>query len=385
MNVIFLVSISGIVWAMAGYPLFLLILSKIKKTENKMDYFYEPTVTVMVTAHNEEDVIRDKLDNLLNLDYPKEKIDYLIASDFSDDHTDAIVHTYIEEHPEARIRLYRAKEHKGKTNAQNEAQKLVESEILVMTDANAMMKSSAVRELTAAFSEDDIVYVTGRLKYGNLDAAETSKDEGTYWDLDLKLREIESRIQTVTAGNGAIYACRNKDYIAVGPMECHDLSMPVYYGIAGKRCVFNKNAVAYEKAGENDRDEFKRKVRMSRTILRDILPSVKILNVFKNKWFTFFYLGHRSFRYLLWFFHMAAFFSNLFSVIKKQNLWNVLAMGLQAAFWVNAFIGLKKKPKNHVISLAAYYGMTVLAQGKGVINCVTGKSKPVWDKAESTR
>lgn len=385
MNIVFLVSVSGIAWAMVGYPLFLFFLSKVKRAENKLDYSFEPTVTVMVTAHNEESVIKDKLDNIINLDYPKEKIDCLVASDFSDDHTDAIVDAYIREHPKEKIRLYRAREHKGKTNAQNEAQKLVESEILVMTDANSMMKRSAIRELTAAFSDDDIVYVTGRLMYGNLDAAGTSKDEGTYWNLDLKLREIESRIQTVTAGNGAIYACRNKDYITVDPMECHDLSMPVYYGISGKRCVFNKKAVAYEKAGENDGDEFKRKVRMSRTILKDILPAVQILNIFKNKWFTVFYLGHRSFRYLLWFFHLMSFIANLYAVLKKRNFCNVLLMVLQAVFWGNTFIGLKKKPKNHAISLAAYYGMTVLAQGKGVLNCVTGRSRPVWDKAESTR
>lgn len=370
---------------MAGYPIFLLLLSKIIKREDELDYSYEPTVTVMVVAHNEEKVIKDKLDNIVNLDYPKDKISYLIASDFSDDNTDMIVNTYIDGHPEICIRLYRAKEHKGKTNAQNEAQKLVESEILVMTDANAMMESSAVKELVASFSNEDIAYVTGRLVYGNIDAAETSKDEGIYWNLDLKLREIESKIQTITAGNGAIYACRNKDYINIDPIECHDLSMPVYYGIAGKRCVFNKNAIAFEKAGENDSDEFKRKVRMSRTILKDIMPSAKILNIFKNKWFTVFYLGHRSFRYLLWLFHILVFLSNLFIVIKNYKLCYIFTMILQILFWMNVIHGLRKKSKNHVISLAAYYGMTVLAQGKGVINCVTGKSKPVWERVESTR
>lgn len=385
MFLLFWLSFFGIGWAIVGYPLFLEVLSKIKKGKNDLDYSYEPTVTVMVVAHNEEKVIKSKLDNIVALDYPKEKIQYIVASDFSNDSTEKIVRDYIVEHSDIRMKLYRALDHKGKTNAQNEAQKAVNSEILVMTDANAMMDSSAVRELVAAFSEENIVYATGRLIYGNAGHNDTANNEDTYWNLDLKMREVESNIKTITAGNGAIYACRNNAYIDIDPIKCHDLWMPVYYGLQGKRCVFNKKAIAYEKAGENDADEFKRKVRMNRNILENIIPSLSILNIFRNGWFTIFYLGHRSFRYLLWLFHIIAIVTNLFLVVKYQKFFYIVLLSLQGIFWINTFVGLKHKPKKRLLTISAYYGMTILAQIKGVFNCVTGRSKAVWDKAESTR
>ena len=128
-----------IVEAMIGYPVSLFLLDKLlKKPDNKKDNSFEPTVTIMVVAHNEEKVIGEKLNNLIGLDYPNEKIKILVASDFSTDSTNEIVEDFISLHKERNISLYKSVEHFGKTNAQNEAQELVDSEILVMTDANAI-------------------------------------------------------------------------------------------------------------------------------------------------------------------------------------------------------------------------------------------------------
>ena len=201
-----------IVYAMVGYPIVLKLLDKIlKPSEHKQDLTYEPTVSYMIVAHNEEKVIADKLINATEVDYPFDKFQIIVASDNSTDKTNEIVSNFITEHPELSITLYCSKEHKGKTNAQNEAQKIASGEILVMTDANTMLKPDAIRELVSYFTSEDIAYVSGKLEYSNsLDNA-TSASESTYWDLDLTMRDIESRIKTITAGNGALYACRNKD------------------------------------------------------------------------------------------------------------------------------------------------------------------------------
>src|SRR5690554_3210551 len=124
--------ISGfiITWAMIGYPLSIMLLGKIYKNRKlKKDYTHQPTVTVMVVAHNEEKVILSKLNNIIELDYPKNKIEFLIVSDNSTDKTNEIVRKFIKEHPDIKIRIYEVKIRKGKTNAQNEAQKLVATEI----------------------------------------------------------------------------------------------------------------------------------------------------------------------------------------------------------------------------------------------------------------
>ena len=372
-----------IFWAMIGYPISLVLINKAIKRNNSKDDSYEPSVTIMVVAHNEEKVIEEKLSNLLEIQYPKEKLKYLITSDYSTDRTDEIVEAFILAHPERSIRLHKAIEHKGKTNAQNEAQKLCETEILVMTDANAMLEPNAVKELVSYFADPDVAYVAGKLAYKNTVDNGTANSEGFYWKLDLLCRGIESRIQTITAGNGAIYAVRNADYIEISPIECHDSSFPVLYALEHKRAVYNQDAVAYEKAGEVDEDEFKRKVRMNRMILHGILPSVKILNVFSYRWFTFFYFGHRTCRYLLWIAHLLTLILNI-PLAFDGTFW-IITLCLQLLFYSCALAGWLTKSTVKLLKIPAYYCMTVVAQWKGVINIITGKSKPVWEKAESTR
>lgn len=382
-QIIFWICAFLIFWAMVGYPVSLKVLSKIyKKRELKKDYSHLPTVTVMVVAHNEEKVIREKLENICELDYPRDKISFLISSDNSTDATNEITQAFIEEHPEADMRLFCVKERKGKTNAQNEAQREVTSEFLVMTDANAMLDKNAVKELMAAFAAEDVSYVTGRLTYVNPGDSMTASSESGYWDSDLRSREIESRIQTITAGNGALYACRNSEYIYLDPIRCHDGNMPMHYAIHGKKALYNKDAVAFEKAGEVDEDEYKRKVRMCRGILRAILPDIRILNVFRCKWYSYFYFGHRTCRYLLWINHLLVYVLNALLVL--HPVYFVLFV-LQNLFYFCALLQLIFKTKNKLLQMIFYYCMTVIAQWNGVFNILTGKAKPFWEKAETTR
>ncbi len=373
-----------IFWAMVGYPISLVILNGLFKKENKKDYSFEPTVTIMVVAHNEEKIIKDKLQNLLDMDYPSDKLGFLIASDFSTDKTDEIVEEFIAAHPERSIHIHKSINHYGKTNAQNETQELCNTEILIMTDANAMFETNAVRELVASFAESSIAYVSGQLRYRNTEENKTAASEGFYWKMDLMCRNIESKIQTITAGNGAIYAVRNKDYQRIPPIECHDSSFPIVYALEKKRAIYNPDAVAYEKAGEDDEDEFKRKVRMNRIIFRGIMPDLRVFNVFSYHWFSYFYFGHRTCRYLLWMMHLLVLLLNIPLAIFGGFFWRII-LGFQVLFYFIAIIGWITESRNRLVKMIFYYCMTIMAQWKGVINIVTGKSKPIWEKAESTR
>ncbi len=370
--------------AMIGYPATLIAIEKIQKPgDNKKNEKYEPTVTLMIVAHNEEKVILKKLNNAISVNYPKKKLQILVASDFSTDKTDELVEEFIAEHKDFNIRLYRTANHYGKTNAQNEAQKLVRTEILVMSDANAMLERNAMKELVSSFSDDSIAYVSGQLKYSNTKDNSTAASEGIYWKLDLRCREIESKIQTITAGNGALYAVRNKDYIGIDPMECHDSSFPLIFALDGKRAIYNKDAVAYEKAGEFDKEEFNRKARSNRLILKSIVPDKRVFHIFKNRWFSFFYFGHRTCRYLLWLAHGIALTVNIF-LLRKSRFWKGM-FAAQALFYAVASLGAITKSKNRGIRMMTYYFITVLAQWKAVLCFVTGRSKATWEKAESTR
>lgn len=383
-KIFFYISAFIIVWAMVGYPVSLKIIGKIYKSRKlQKDYNHQPTVTVMVVAHNEEKVILEKLHNIIELDYPKEKIEFLISSDNSTDRTNEIVKKFIDDHSEHNIRLYEVKARMGKTNAQNEAQKTVVTEYLVMTDANSMMDKNAVKELMAAFTSDDIAYVSGRLSIVNQEASDVSNAEASYWDSDLVSREIEGRIQTITAGNGALYACRTSDYYDFDPIQCHDSAMPPLYALEGKRAIANHDAVAYEKAGEVIEDEFGRKVRMNRIILKHILPDIRIFNVFKYKWFSYFYFGHRTCRYLLWISHLIFFISSAL-LIHKSWFYSIAFIG-QVVFYLLVLIRAVTNSNNKYLTLVYYYTVTIIAQWVGVYRMLTGEAKPFWEKAESTR
>ncbi|MBP3210516.1 MAG: glycosyltransferase [Oscillospiraceae bacterium] len=373
-----------IIWAMAGYPAFLLLLDKVKKGHNlHKDYSYKPTVTVMAVAHNEEKVIWRKLENLINLDYPKDRYRILVTSDYSTDRTNELVEKFIAEHPDDDVRLYKTVHHRGKTNAQNEAQKTVDTELLVMTDANCYFKQNAVKEIAADFVDEEIAYACGSTIFVNSDENDTAEMESTYWNMDSRCRDIESRIQTITAGVGNLYACRTAQYIDIPLIESHDSTFPLLFALKGYRAVFDPSAVAYEKAGESNQDEYKRKVRMNRNILHNILPSLRILNIIRYRWYTVFYLGHRTCRYLLWLAHLLLLILS-FILAPRGVFWMIMLIG-QLAFYALALIGQFTRTENRYIHLITYYAMTVAAQWHGVFNIITGKAKPTWSKAESTR
>lgn len=373
-----------ILWAMVGYPVSLKLIAKFYNHRRlEKDYSHQPTVTVMVAAHNEEKVILKKLFNILELDYPRDKIEYVIASDNSTDKTNEIIRSFIEEHKDSKIRLYEVQSRQGKTNAQNEAQKTVTTEYLVMTDANSIFGKNSIRELMAAFTSRDIAYVTGRLVITNHESNDVSTAEASYWDSDVAVREIEGRVQTITAGNGAIYACRTKDYYDFNPIQCHDAVMPTFYALQGKRAICNHDAVAFEKAGEAIDDEFDRKVRMNRIILKLIIPDVRVLNIFKHKWFTYFYFGHRTCRYLLWISHLVVFVTNAF--LTGDSLFYASVFAGQVLFYLLGIIKALTKSNNKPLTLIYYYCVTIGAQWVGVFNIMTGRAKPFWEKAETTR
>ncbi len=383
-KVLFYISGFIIVWAMIGYPLSLKLIGRLYKDRQlKKDYSHQPTVNVMVVVHNEEKVILEKMKNILELDYPLDKIEFLVSSDNSTDKTNEFIRQFIAEHQDKNIRLFEVKARKGKTNAQNEAQKMVTTEYLVMTDANSMMDKNAIKELMAAFTSNNIAYVTGRLSIVNPCVSDVSSSEASYWDKDLATREIEGRIQTITAGNGAIYACRTSDYYDFNPIQCHDSAMPPFYALQGKRAICNHDAVAYEKAGEVIEDEFSRKIRMNRIIFKQILPDIRILNIFKYRWFTYFYIGHRTCRYLLWISHLVVFWANAFLI--TQSRFYTVVFATQLLFYLLGIFRAVIKTNNKQLTMIYYYCVTMVAQWIGVYNILTGKTKPIWEKAESTR
>jgi cellulose synthase/poly-beta-1,6-N-acetylglucosamine synthase-like glycosyltransferase len=368
---------------MIGYPILLEILNKILKHKNlQKDDSYLPNVSIIVPAHNEDEVIEQKILNLLEVDYPSEKIEIIISSDNSSDNTNSIVKKYEKKYRQ-KIKLYQVKTRKGKTNAQDEAVKIAKGEVIVFTDANSMLKETSVYELVKTLSDSNVGYVAGKLVYINESANSTSESEASYWNIDLRMRKIESNLASITAGNGSIYAVKKKDYVEINPVYSHDSIFPPKFVISGKRAVYNEKAIAYEKAGETDSDEFNRKVRMSRKIIAINFVDISKYNIFKYGLFSLFYISHRTLRNNLYLLHILVFFFNLVIVLTDFEASYLLLLLIQISIYGIAFFG--KNGSNKYIKFISYYIMTIFAQLIGAIKEITGQSKPFWEKAETTR
>src|SRR5207302_233330 len=183
------------------------------------------------------------------------KLEVVVASDASTDGTDEIVEDVAAGEP--RLRLLRCPR-AGKVAAQNIAVEQTSGEIVAFSDANSIWNRDALRRLVSNFADPDVAYVCGRL---SLERTNGANREGVYWRYELWLREQESNLGSITAGNGAIYAVRRSDYVLEHRFG-HDLGFPYLMVQRGRRAVYDPEAVAVERPAEEPEDEFGRKVRI---------------------------------------------------------------------------------------------------------------------------
>ena len=255
MKTLFWGAFGALAWTHVGYPLAAGLAARVRPRPVRARH-WEPRVAVIVAAYNEETVIERRLENLLELDYPADRLEIVVASDASTDRTDELVEAVAANEP--RVRLL-ACPRGGKVAAQNRAVRESSGEVVAFSDANATWAPDALRRLVAALADPDVAYVCGRLQ---LQAADGSNREGLYWRYELWLREQESRLGSVTGGNGSIYALRREDYAEVDPRFGHDLAFPYLMVQRGRRAVYEPEAVAFEKPTPSNEAEYRRKVRM---------------------------------------------------------------------------------------------------------------------------
>jgi cellulose synthase/poly-beta-1,6-N-acetylglucosamine synthase-like glycosyltransferase len=248
-------SLVALAWTHAGYPAAAALAARLRARPVRKGGDF-PSVSIVVAAHDEADVIERRLENLLALDYPPDRIEIVVASDASADRTDELVEAVAAREP--RVRLLRCPRG-GKVAAQNRAVRETTGEILAFSDANATWAAPALRKLVRNFADPEVAYVMGQLR---LERPDGTNQEGVYWRYEVWLREQESKSGSVTGGYGAIYAVRRSDYVEVDPTFGHDLAFPYLMVQRGRRAVYEPEAVAWEKPAPDVEDEFRRKVRM---------------------------------------------------------------------------------------------------------------------------
>ncbi|HEV7985042.1 MAG TPA: glycosyltransferase family 2 protein [Steroidobacteraceae bacterium] len=258
-----------------------------------------PRVTIIVTAYNEQDCIRAKLDNLSGLNYPGDLVDILVASDGSSDATEEIAAAY----DPARVRLLRAEGRRGKTACQNAAARVATGEILVFTDATTRLHPDALRALVENFADPTVGCVGGHLHYvTDVDNVNGCGGEA-YWSYELRLRANESALGSMIGVSGCLYAVRRSAYRSIEPQLISDFVIAMKMAEQGLRTVLEPDAVCFEATLVNGGHELAMRVRVVIRSLNALVQERRFLNPFTYGRFAWQLWSHKVLRYaspLLW-------------------------------------------------------------------------------------
>jgi glycosyltransferase involved in cell wall biosynthesis len=367
-------SAGALAWTHAGYPLAAAALARLRPRPVRKDDV-TPEVSVIVAAHDEEDVIERRVENLLALDYPADQLRIVVASDGSTDRTNEIVRALASR--SQHVELLEC-ERAGKATAQNTAVARTGSEVVAFSDANSRWEPDALRALVRSFADPDVGYVCGQLR---LESADGGSQEGLYWRYELWQRESESAIGSITAGNGAIYAVRRSDYLGWDDTRIgHDFGLPFRLVQRGRRAVYEPEAVAWEKPAGSAEAEYGRKVRMMTRSWRPLLDGS--LARTGDPLFLAELVSHRVLRYGSGVLHLVLFGSSV-ALASEGRIYR-LALLDQLGFLALAAAG-RRRARLPGAALAYYYVLTTAATVEALVRYLREGSPATWRKAEGTR
>ena len=329
--VLFWSSLAALAWTHALYPLTVAVGARLHTRRVAVDDAYLPSVAVIVTAFNEEDAIERRLENLRALDYPPELLELVVTSDASTDRTEELAKA-------AGARVIR-NPRGGKVAAQDAAVRAIAADVVAFSDANATWAPGALRKLVRNLADPQVAYVCGCLR---LETPDGSNQEGVYWRYELVTRDGESRLGSVTAGNGSIYALRSSDYAEVDPRFGHDLSLPYLMVQRGRRAVYEPAALAYERPTPTNESEYRRKVRMFEHAWLIVLRG-RMLRGQRPGYFLAL-VSHRHLRYASGLLHLILLATSI-ALLGRSWLYAV-ALGLQLGLLAAALAG---------VGIARYY------------------------------
>lgn len=375
MEIIFWFSIFLALYCYLGYPLILIILGLLFGKEIKRAEI-TPPVSLLIPVYNEEKIIQKKIENSLELDYPKDKLEIVVASE-SDDRTNEIV----KEYKNRGVKLIEFAGREGKQYTIYRTLPKCQGEIIVLTDANGMFKKDAILKLVRNFTDLRVGCVSGELKYINPKETSIGESEGIYWKYEVLIKKLESRIQSVLGANGSIYALRKELYSPLSEYRGDDFELPIRVAQQGHGVVWEPEAISEEEVYPETIKEFKRKVviigwhfRGAFILLKESFKKNQPLLVFQL-------ISHKILRWLIGFFLVFIFLSNI--LLLDNPFYSILFIG-QIIFYSLAIFGYfldkKRKKLNKLVNLAYYFCMVNLAALVGVIKGILGKQKPTWEK-----
>jgi len=270
LTILFWVSLLGLFYIYAGYPLLIAGLARWRPRPHRKSYHDVP-VSVVVVAHNEAAVLAGKIRNVLEQAGGSLVRELVIASDGSTDRTAEVVESY----PDSRVKLMHWEQRRGKPSVLNDVVPHCGAEIVVLTDARQQIRPAAIRELGAHFADEEVGVVSGELVFRDTVRGTTAaRGLAVYWEYEKFIRRQESRYHSVPGATGALYALRRKLYKPLPPMTLlDDVAIPMQIVQAGYRCLFEEKAVVLDEPSTSPREEGIRK-------RRTIAGNVQLMTLF---------------------------------------------------------------------------------------------------------
>jgi glycosyltransferase involved in cell wall biosynthesis len=381
LQILFWLCAALIVWTQVGYALALALLARMRSGVSRSSTAPGdgldaplPQLSLIVAAHDEESVIAAKVENVLALDYPRELLEVIVACDGCAD-------TTAERAQAAGANLVLELPRGGKIRAQDAAVERATGEIVAFSDANSFWEADAARVLVGAFSDPHVGYACGQVRF--VQEPGEGNQEGVYWRYELGVRALESRLGSITAGNGAIYATRRTSYKVVDPIMGHDLSLPFNMVKGGWRAVYVPQARASERMVPSLLGEFARKRRMMSHTWPIVLRGGMLSPRGYSPGYAVMILSHRVLRYATPFLHLLAFVANLAVVLAGAGVLYTVTLALQLALLLAAALAgaVPLRP----LLIARYYVLTTASPAAGLWDWLRHGTEASWEAAEGTR
>jgi len=289
----------AIVYTYLGYTLVLFLLSLANRIfqwdKTKKTAHYEPGVTLIIPAYNEADYIRPKVENSFSLDYPKEKLQILWVTDGSDDKSNEVLKTY------QGLKIIHENERRGKIHAMNRAIKLVDTPVVVFTDANTMLNSQSILEMVGFFADERVGCVAGEKRISRSEKEKAvGAGEGLYWQYESFIKMLESETGSAIGAVGELFAIRRELYDEVKEDSIlDDFTISLQIARKGYRIKYAPHAWGTETASISISEEIKRKVRIATGGIQTLLRMTSLLNPFHHGLLSFKYISHKVLRWTL--------------------------------------------------------------------------------------
>ncbi len=330
---LFWFSLAVVIYVYVGFAFLAALVARLRNRQVKKGPI-TPRVSLIIPAYNEEASIAEKLDNVLALDYPLDKLEIIVASDGSNDSTESIVRRYADQG----VRLL-GFPRRGKIFAMNDAVGKASGDVLVFSDATSMFERQALRQLISNFADPEVGGASGRMIYARHANRDSSgQGEKLYWSYAVWLKQMKSLSGSIVSASGAIHAIRRKLYQPpADTATTDDFAISTAVVEQGYRLVFDSEACAYEEPAPAAENEFGRKVRMMNRGLRGVILRRRLLNPFRFGFYSLSLFSQKVLRRLVPFFLLILFVCSF--LISASGAIYFAAFVAQALFYLSAVLG----------------------------------------------